>query len=118
MKKITKILGIIIVTISCLFITFYFLRLPGLETKLILSPFLICAFLLGGLILSKILNKSILEYKFFRILIMILIILWFIFIFVCTFEIINHNGNIVYSIVLLPFWLFGVYAFYTDITKK
>ena len=116
-EKITKIIGITIVIISFLVITFFFLRLPGLEMKLVLSPFLICAVLVAGLILSKILGKPLIEYKFFRILIMILIILWFIFILTCTIEIIKNHGNILYSLVLIPFWLFGAYALYSDITK-
>ena len=118
MGKITKILGITIVIISFLVVTFFFLRLPGLEIKLIFSPFLVCVTLVAGLILSKILNKSLLEYKFFRVLIMILIILWFIFIIVCTVEIVKNHGNLLYSLILIPFWLFGVYALYSDISKK
>lgn len=118
LKKITKIIGIIIVVIAVLLNIFMFLRLPGLETKLVLSPFFICTILIAGLILSKILNKSLLEYKLFRILIMILIILWFIFILLCTIEIIKFHGNILYSLALIPFWLFGVYALYSDISKK
>lgn len=118
LEKITKILGITIVIVSFLVITFFFLRLPGLETKLVLSPFYVCMVLVDGLILSKILGKSLLEYKIFRIIIMILIVLWFIFILLCTIEIIKFHGNILYSLVLLPFWLFGVYALYSDISKK
>ena len=118
MEKITKIIGIIIVIISFLVITFFFLRLPGLETKLVLSPFYVCMVIVDGLILSKILSKSLLEYKIFRIIIMILIVLWFIFILVCTIEMIRNHGNIIYSMLLIPFWLFGVYALYSNITKN
>lgn len=118
MKKFTKVLGITIVIISLLIVTFFFLRLPGIEIKLVLSPFYVCVFLISGVILSKILGKSLLEYKFFRIIIMILIVLWFIFILLCTIEIIKFHGNVLYSLVLLPFWLFGVYALYSDISKK
>lgn len=118
MKKITKIIGITIVIISLLVVTFFFLRLPGIEIKLVLSPFFVSAFLISGVILSKILGKSLLEYKVFKIIILILIILWFIFILLCTIEIIRFNGNVLYSLVLLPFWLFGVYALYSDLSKK
>ena len=96
MGKITKILGITIVIISLLVATFFFLRLPGIEIKLVLSPFYVCVFLISGVILSKILGKSLLEYTFFRIIIMLLIILWFIFILLCTIEIIKFHGNVFY----------------------
>lgn len=118
MKKITKILGITIVIISLLVIIFFFLRLPEIEIKLVLSPFFVSAFLVSGVILSKILGKSLLEYKIFRIIIMILIILWFIFILLCTIEIVKNHGNVLYSLILIPFWLFGIYALYSDISKN
>ena len=118
MKKVAKIIGITIVIISLLVVTYFFLRLPGIEIKLVLSPFFICTFLIAGLALSKILGKSLMEYKLFRIIIMILIILWFVFILMCTIEIIKFHGNVLYSLVLIPFWLFGVYALYSDISKK
>ena len=118
MEKITKIIGITIDIITCLVLTFFFLRLPELEIKFVLSPFFVCGFLIAGLILSKILGKSLLEYKVFRIIIMILIILWLIFILICTIEMIRNHANIIYSLLLIPFWLFGAYALYSDITKK
>ena len=118
MEKITKIIGIIVVIIACIINIFLFLRLPGLETKLVLSPFFICTLLVAGLILSKILSKPLLEYKLIRIIIMVFIILWFIFIIICTVEIFRNHGNILFSLLLIPFWLFGVYALYSDIAKK
>lgn len=111
-------ISIIAVIIMCGVLTNIFLRCSDLTSKLIFSPFYLCGLCSAGLIISKVFDNYILEKIFFKGYIVIFLIYWFGFISFWTIGIIKQEGNYIYALFSIPFWIAGLYTIYKYFIKK
>lgn len=115
---IKKIIGVIGLSIVCIIFIGIFFNLSGMTSKIIFSPFLVCALCTVGLGLSKILGNDKLKRIFQKIYIIIFLVYWFGFLVVWTFFAIKQEGNYIYALFSIPFWIIGIFVTYKYLIKK
>ena len=110
-----SIIGVSVVVVILLNI---FLKLSDQTSKLIFLPFMCCGLCTFGLVLAKVFKNYKLESVFLKGYVIIFLTYWFGFLSFWTFGIIKQEGNYLYALFSIPFWIFGVFAFYKYIIKN
>ena len=113
-----NIISIIIVFILCIILLNTFLKLSDYTSKLAFLPFLCCGLCSFGLVLSRIFHKYQLEKLFFKGSIIIFLIYWFGFTIFWTVGIVKQEGNYLYALFSIPFFITGFVAMYKYIIKN
>ena len=111
-------IAIIVVSIMIVILLNIFLKLSDFTSIIIFSPFLCCGLCTFGLVISKVFKNYQLEKIFYKGYVIIFLIYWFGFLSFWTIGIIRQEGNYMYALFSIPFWIFGVFAFYKYIIKK
>lgn len=112
-------ISIIVAIIMCgVLNNIFFLRCSDITSKLIFSPFYLCGLCSAGLIISKVFENNTLEKIFLKGYIVIFLIYWFGFISFWTIGIIKQEGNFLYALFSIPFWIAGIYIIYKYFIKK
>lgn len=111
-------IAIIGVSIMIVILLNIFLKLSDFTSIIIFLPFLGCGLCTFGLVISKVFKKYQLEKLFYKGYVIIFLIYWFGFLSFWTIGIIRQEGNYMYALFSIPFWIFGVFAFYKCIIKK
>ncbi|MBE6149052.1 MAG: hypothetical protein E7167_06190 [Firmicutes bacterium] len=114
LKNTISIMGI---SIICIFLIFIFFKLPDFISKVIFFPFLGCGLCSFGSIVSRIFQNYRLEKWFLKGYIIIFLIFWFGFLFFWTIGIVKQEGNYLYAIFSIPFWVIGIFIIYKYIIK-
>lgn len=111
-------IAIIGVSIMIVILFNIFLKLSDFTSIIIFSPFLCCGLCIFGLVISKVFKNYQLEKLFYKGYVIIFLIYWFGFLSFWTIGIIRQEGNYMHALFSIPFWIFGVFAFYKYIIKK
>lgn len=111
-------IAIIGVSIMIVILLNIFLKLSDFKSIIIFSPFLGCGLCTFGLVISKVFKNYQLEKLFYKGYVIIFLIYWFGFLSFWTIGIIRQDGNYMYALFSIPFWIFGVFAFYKYIIKN
>ena len=111
-------IAIIGVSIMIVILLKIFLKLSDFTSIIIFSPFLGCGLCTFGLVISKVFKNYQLEKLFYKGYVIIFLIYWFGILSFWTIGIIRQEGNYMYALFSIPFWIFGVLAFYKFIIKK
>ena len=115
LENFISIAGVSVIVIILLNI---FFRLSDLISILIFLPFLGCGLCTLGLVISRAFNNFYLEKLFYKGYIIIFLIYWFGFLSFWTIGIIKQEGNFIYALFSIPFWIAGFFALYKFIIKK
>jgi len=109
---------IIMVSIMVISLFTIFLKFTDALSIIFFLPFLGCGLCICGIIISKTFKNHKLESIFFKGFVIIFLIFWFSLISFWTVGIIKQDGNYLYALFSIPFWIFGFYLFYKCIIKK
>jgi hypothetical protein len=109
---------IIVVSIMIGILLNIFFQLSDFISIIIFSPFLGCGLCTFGLVISRVFKNYQLEKLFYKGYVIIFLIYWFGFLSFWTIGIISIKGNYMYALFSIPFWIFGILAFYKYIIKK
>lgn len=102
----------------CLAIIRIFFKLEDSISKLVFSPFLGCGLCTVGLVVAKTLKNHILENIFLKGYIAIFLIYWFGFTGFWTIGIVKQEGDFVYALFSIPFWIAGLFIMYKYFIKN
>ena len=108
-------IAIIVVSIMIVILLNIFLKLSDFTSIIIFSPFLGCGLCTFGLVISQVFKNYQLEKLFYKGYVIIFLIYWFGFLSFWTIWIIRQEGNYMYALFSIPFWIFGVFAFARNI---
>lgn len=111
-------ISIMVVNIMVVILSIIFLKLTDFTSKLIFLPFFGCGLCTYGLVLSKIFQNYHLEKIFGKCYIIIFLIYWFGFLSFATVGIVKQEGNYMYALFLIPFWIAGFFILYKYIIKR
>ena len=119
--KIYEVIAYSIAIIGLAFACFYILSMQfknaDLTTKLILTPFTLCLLYTLGLFIAKLFHKDKLEKIFLKSYVVTFLLLWFGLIGFATYSAIKDN-QLSMILFLIPFYVVGIYTFYTYLIKE
>jgi len=104
--------------VLCVILINIFFGLSDFASKVIFSPFLGCGLCSLGLVLSKTFQFYQLEKLFLKGYIIIFVIFWFGVLSFWTVGIIKQEGNYLYILFSIPFWIAGVFVIYKYLIKN
>ena len=111
-------ISVIGVSLMVAFLLTIFFKASDNITRLIIMPFVGCGLCSFGIVMSRIFKNYTLEKAFSKGSVLIFFLYWFGFLSFWTIGIAKQEGNYIYALLSLPFWIFGIFAVYHIIKKK
>ena len=112
-----KISSIITAIVLCGFLLFGFFKITDTMSRLLFTPFMCCGFCASGLLITKTFGIEKAANVFLKGFAVIFLLFWFGFISFWTVGIIKQEGDMKYILIAIPFYIFGIIAFYNYLIK-
>ena len=113
-----NVISIVFVSILVAILLFIFIYISDPFFKFIFSPFVCCGICIFGETIFEVFDNDFMVKVFKKTQILITLLYIFCILLIWTIGICYQNGNLIYSLFSLPFWILLMYAFYKYFIKK